>query len=181
MKKILPTTLLLAFGFMIGVITTCYLSKSASLPFLDMVRLNYQTEQYIMAVRAKKLGNTRQAVMHYANLVAASSSPGLYCFSKEREYWSTTFPFSSLVLARTSSISSVKGRQRAEAINRGMLADALEKSGRTEEAMSEYIKATHLLGVGDDIASVKKVIEKVTSSDDELLELEDKYTFLKKE
>ena len=55
-----------------------------------------------MAIRAKKLGDMNQAIIHYSNLVTSSSSPGLSCFSKAKTYWALLFPINSLVLEEIS-------------------------------------------------------------------------------
>jgi hypothetical protein len=176
MKKFLKTTLHIGIGFIFGVITISYLSMRASPSFLEMVRINYQLEQEIMAIRAKKNGNMNKAILHYSNLVSASSSPGLYCFNKNRKYWSMDFPITSLALEEiVSSMRTNSGEKKQEGENRALLADALEKTGRRKEATSEYIKASNLLGC--DIEKVKKIARIHMEYDERLLELQDQYTY----
>jgi len=55
MKKVLYSMLLLILGFLVGVCVMGYLSMIASKPFLEIVRLNYQMEEHIKAIRAKKI------------------------------------------------------------------------------------------------------------------------------
>ena len=172
MKKLFQTTLIIATSFTIGFMTMGYLSMRASVKYLELVRLNYQIEQQIMAIRAKKLGDMNQAIIHYSNLVASSSSPGLSCFGKTKTYWALLFPINSLVLEEISDTGkNGKSKEVEEGINRARLADALEGAGYTKEATSEYIKASHLLGCNNDIVRVKKIIKRVLASDEELLKL----------
>lgn len=176
MKKFLKTTLYMGIGFIFGVITISYLSMRSSPSFLEMVRINYQLEQEIMAIRAKKNGNMNKAILHYSNLVSASSSPGLYCFNKNRKYWSIDFPISSIILEEiVSSMRTNGGEKKQEGKNRAFLADALEKAGRRKEATSEYIKASNLLGC--DIEKVRKNIRILMEQEEGLLKLQDQFTF----
>ena len=96
LKKSVRAMFLIAIGFIIGTITMSYLCILASSSFLEIVKQNYQIEQKILAIHAKKEGNWKEAIRHYANLVSASSPPGLYCFNKN--YWSIDFPFASVIL-----------------------------------------------------------------------------------
>lgn len=177
MKKLLLISLIFVIGLATGIILTSYLAKYASLSFLDIVRLKYQTEQQIMAIRAKKMGKIDHAVVHYRNLVAVSSSPGLYCFNKELEYWTLSFPFSYPTLKPGNILADKRSTMYSEGINRAMLADVLDEAGEKEEARSQYLEAARLLGCDGDVAKVKKIIKGVLSSDDALLELEAEYTY----
>jgi hypothetical protein len=80
MKKFLYSVLLLATGVLVGIVLTSYLSMLASKSFMKIIRLNYQTEEHIKAIKAKKNSDMKEAIIHYRNLVEVSSSPGLYCF-----------------------------------------------------------------------------------------------------
>jgi hypothetical protein len=177
MKKLLCPIFLIGIGFIFGVIIMCFLSMRASSSFLEIVRLNYQQEQQIMAIRAKKSGNIHQAVIHYSNLVSVTSSPGLYSFNNNRDYWTIGFPLSSLVLSKIDDESTNKSKDFQEGINRGMLADVLEKCGRTQKAMQEYIRAAYLLGCKDDIIKTKEILKEILSFEDELLKMESMYTY----
>jgi hypothetical protein len=176
MKKLFKTILHMGIGFIFGVTTMSYLSMHASSSFLEMVRLNYQMEQQIMAIHAKKSGNMNEAVLHYSNLVSASSSPGLYCFNKNRKYWSMAFPIASVMLERVTSTGMNSGKKKIEGINRALFADALEKARRKEEATSEYLKASNLLAC-DDIGKVKEIATKHMKYEEELLKLQDQYIY----
>ncbi len=181
MKKLLKPILLLVLGFACGAIATCYLSMRASSYLIDVIEIDYQLEQQVMAIRAKKQGNLNQAVIHYSNLAAASSSPGLNCFTKVRKYWSMWFPFTSIMYRRMFDPISEKSKKTDEAFNRAVLADALEKSGRMEEANSEYIKAAHLFGWNNDISKVKKAVEGYMKSEDTVLKVhQDSYIYPQK-
>lgn len=148
----------------------------ASKSFLEIVRLNYLIEQHILAIRAKKGGDMNRAIIHYENLVSASRSPGLYTFDKSRKYWTFSFPFAFPILEQVPpEVANREPKKVTEAMYRAMLADALEKAGRTEEAMSEYVNASYLLGYTEDVGRVKEFIREVMPSDDELLKLQDQY------
>ncbi len=181
MKKFLKVILVLVIGFVGGVITTCYLSMRASSSLIDFIKIEYETEQELMAIRAKKQGNLNQAVIHYSNLAAASSSPGLHCFSRGNDIWSMDFPFGSIILRRMIDAIPEKGKNRDEAMRRAVLADALERSGRIEEANAEYSKAVNLFGCGWDISKIKEIAKAHMLYENTKLELlQDKFLYPQK-
>ena len=178
MKRFLKVILILVIGFAGGVITTCYLSMRASSSFIDFIKIEYETEQELMAIRAKKREDLDQAITHYKNLVAASSSLGLHCFSRGNDIWSMDFPFGAIILRRMVDAIPEKGKNRDEAMKRAVLADALERSGRIEEANAEYSKAANLFGCGWDISKIKEVVETYIQHEYKKLELlQDKYLY----
>jgi hypothetical protein len=179
MKKILFSILLLTVGVVIGVVVTSFLSMVASKSFINIVRINYQIEEQIKAIKAKKNADIKQAIVHYRNLVEASSSPGLYCFNDKRDLWSIDFPFAAVILGKISKSipNQAKGAERVAAINRAMLADALEKSGDTKAANYEYAKAANIIGLGNDIQKLKKIVQTIMSHDEAFLEMENQYTY----
>ncbi len=89
------------------------------------------------------------------------------------------FPFSAGILEKIRKSVPEEGAKKIEAINRAMLADALEKSGNTKAAFSEYMKAANLLGSDTNVDRVRKIVQGVISSDNELLRLEKQYTYSK--
>ena len=179
MKKFLFSMLLLTVGVVIGVVVTSYLSMVASKSLINIVRINYQTEEQIKAIKAKKNADIKQAIVHYRNLVEASSSPGLYCFNDKRDLWSIDFPFAAVILRKISkSIPyQAEGAERIAAINRAMLADALEKSGDMKAANDEYAKAANMIGLSNNIQKLKNVVQAIMAHDETLLKLENQYTY----
>lgn len=171
--------LLSALGFLMGVLVMGYLSMIASKSFLEIVSLNYQMEEHIKAIRAKENADMANAVIHYKNLIEASSPPGLYCFSDKRDLWSLGFPFMAVVLGQISKPIPAEGAKKREAMNRAMLADAMEKAGDKKAATAEYAKAADLFGFDANIERVRKIVQEVISSDNAILTLEKQYTYPK--
>jgi hypothetical protein len=177
MKKILYSVLLLTTGVLIGIFLTSYLSMLASKSFINIIRINYQMEEHIKAIKAKKNADIKQAIVHYRNLVEASSSPGLYCFNDKRDLWSIDFPFAAVILEKISKSVPVDGAEKVAAFNRAMLADALEKSGDMKAANYEYAKAANIIGLGNDIQKLKKFVQTIMSHDEAFLKMENQYTY----
>ena len=80
MKKYIVGLSLIIAGFIIGVIFMGLLSMEASEIYIETVRINYLTEQEVLAVRAQKDGDFNKALIHYSNLVYVTSSPGIRSF-----------------------------------------------------------------------------------------------------
>jgi hypothetical protein len=100
-------------------------------------------------------------------------------FNDKRDLWSIDFPFAAVILGKISKSipNQAKGAERVAAINRAMLADALEKSGDTKAANYEYAKAANIIGLGNDIQKLKKIVQTIMSHDEAFLEMENQYTY----
>ena len=84
------------FGFLLGFATMAYLSMRASVTFLELTRVNYQIEQQILGVCAKRRGDMNKAVTHYINGVAASSSQDMAFWKQAHPRWTFQFPVALL-------------------------------------------------------------------------------------
>ncbi len=160
MRKYIGGLSLIIAGFTIGVIFMGLLSMKSSNIYMETARINYSTEQEALAVRAQKDGDFNKSLVHYSNLVYATSSPGIRFF--ETRKWSFLFPFASIFIqAIGHNIDTSKiGQERIEGINRGKLAIILEALERKNEAEEQYHIAANLLGI-DNVQSVKEKVKSI--------------------
>lgn len=179
MKNILHKVIIFAAGFLIGVTLTSYLSMLASKSFVNIIRINYQTEQHLLAIKAKKNLDMKKAIVHYRNLVEASSNPGLYCFNEKRGLWSIDLPFTVFIMGDIAKTAPASGTEKVEAINRALLADVLEKSGDIDAANSEVKKSAKLMGFNADkeVQRLKSSVNNFLLSEEELFKIESQYTY----
>jgi len=180
MKKVIFIILAIIISFILGVFVMGYLSKKASLTFLEIVKFNYKIEQQILAVRAKQEGNFHKAAIYYTNIISVEEFPGLMCFNQTMNSWSFDFPFSTIFLQKMSEARLNRGVDITIGITHGRFAEILEFLGRNQEAQKEYQKAAKLMGVPGNINRVKEIIKKLEKSESELLKLQDKFTYQKK-
>jgi hypothetical protein len=182
MKKYAKHATLVLIGFVLGVVFMGYLSMRASSVLMDIVRINYITEQKILGIQAEKAKDYNKAVVNFNNVVSATSLPGLYSFSKDKKYWTFFFPFSALVLKRIQSSTGAPHTQRVidtgVGIERGILANALELAGRHKEAEEELSAASSLLG-HNDVEQTRRFIKDIIEVQEDLLEVQDQYTYSK--
>lgn len=142
---------LIIAGFIIGVVFMGLLSKQASKVYIEGVRIEYEIEQEVLAVRAQKDGDLNKALVHYSNVVYATSSPGIRFFETRQSTWSLAFPFAAIILQemRRNVDPSNIVRARIEGMNRGKLAIILKALGRNNEAEEQYQIAANLMGIND--------------------------------
>lgn len=160
-------SLFLVVGFVLGVLIMGLLSQKASKTYLEIVNVKYEIQQEKLASRAKKDGDLERALIHYTNLVDATSSPGRAFFNFDETTWTWGFPFAALFLHKISEGTDSQGiaRARNEGVNRGKLAAILEALGREKEASEQYKKAAALIGF-EDINRVKKLITTLESEEE---------------
>ena len=134
-----------------GVVSMGLLSMTASKLYSETVRIDYLIEQETLAARAQKDGDLSKALVHYSNLVYATSSPGIRFFKSLQSNWSFLFPFAALFLEEmTQNADPAKtGQAKIEGINRGQLALVLETLGRKDEAEEQYQIAANLMLIKD--------------------------------
>jgi hypothetical protein len=139
--------------------------------------LDYESEQNMLAIRAKTDRDMRSAVHFYRNL-AASASGNLVCFSRAQSQWDLFWPVTSLLLritaksAHVGPIEEEDSRRIVAGASMAKLAWALEQLGERSEADSVYTEALGLLPFCADIADVRAFVKGVMSGDEELLRLE---------
>lgn len=157
MKKLISIIAIALLSFSAGALFMCYMSLKASETFLDIVRVNYISEQEILASHEKKTQDTHQVVTRYKNIVEAKESPGLFCFSVKNNAWDFFFPFETIGLKEVKKEVGSRAFEYDLGISHGKLAYAYERGGFPEAAQKEYEKAGVLLHYSPE--RVKKVIE----------------------
>lgn len=171
MKRTILLASIAIVSFILGVFFMGYLSSTASITFLDIVKVNYINEQEILAIRAKKDGNINKAIYYYSNMVAAKESPGLRSFDINKNPWNLFFPFEAIELRKLSNTPRQRGIEIDIGFSHGKLANALEMAGLHKEAEEEYKKASILIRTSPE--KVKKLIDDLRNYEDEMLKLED--------
>lgn len=148
-----------------------YLAMESVPAFLQSVDQDFERRQWALAIQAKEHGNIDQAIVHYANIISASESAAERK-SQSGRTWTLFFPLAGPILGRISrSTATGKGASFQEALYRGLLADALEKSGRTTEARQSYLRAAQLLGHGAEIERVRALLNETLSHESDLLKI----------
>ncbi len=151
MKKFALGLSSLIAGMITGVILMGLLSMKASKIYLESIRIDYLTEQELLAVRAQKDGDSNQALIHYSNLVYATSPSGIRFFETMQSKWSFSFPFAAIIVEEIGRDAGASKLSRAgiEGVNRGKLGIILEALGRKNEAEEQYQIAAKLMGTND--------------------------------
>jgi tetratricopeptide (TPR) repeat protein len=180
MKKVLFITSLIALGFVLGVLIMGYLSKRASSTFLEIIKLNYITEQEVHAVRAKFNGDLDQAALYYKNIISAQDPPGLRSFDPYLSSWDFAFPFAAPILRKMQEVAPRRGGEALYGITHGKLAYVLEKMGKKEEAEQQYLMALEMIGRSSNGEWVKEFVEQLNSIDTLTLKLEGIFTYPEK-
>jgi hypothetical protein len=166
MKRLL---LGLTVGFLGGALAMAYLAKRANVQFVQLLRLAYEEDEERLAACARRHGEMHEAARHYANAADASSLDGLALWKRGRESWKLGWPIVSLVLERTGSLEGAeKLRWMDESRNRAMLAQALDRVGRSADAAEEYTRAAHLLDA--DVSRARSFATHWTPTEDKLLD-----------
>jgi hypothetical protein len=174
MRKLIGVAILFICGYLAGFMTMGYLAMESVPALLQSVDQDFEREQWALAIQAKQRGNIDQAIVHYSHVVWASESAAERNRHGGRT-WTFFFPLAGPILGSISqSTAKEKGAPLQEALYRGLLADALEKSGRTAEARQSYLRAAQLLGQGDDIERVRTLVNETLSHESDLLKITDR-------
>lgn len=165
MRRYLLLVVTFLGGGVAGVVLMGWLSMTASETYLDLVRTAYRHEQELLANQAWQQGDLRRALIHYDNLVQASSEAGIKALEPGHVRWPFSFPVAAIVLQSLSQRPGVsaKGRAYLEGVYRAKLARVLEATGRPEDARAEFGRAAQLMGV-DGIEQVKQFIKELDDS-----------------
>jgi len=173
MRKLIGVAVLLTIGYLAGFMTMGYLAMESVPALLQSVNQDFERRQWALAVQAKQRGNIDQAIVHYSNVISASESGAERSLQGGRT-WTFFFPLAGPILGRISqSTAKEKGAPIQEALYRGLLADALAKSGRTTDARQSYLRAAQLLGYGDEIGRVRTLVNEALSHESDLLKITD--------
>ena len=159
----------LALGFLGGALAMAYLAKRANVQFVQLLRLTYEEDEERLAACARRRGDMHEAARHYANAADASSLDGIALWKRGRESWKLAWPVASLVLERVGSLQGPEKVLRMdESRNRAMLAQALDRVGRSADAAEEYERAAHLLD--SDVSRARSFAAHWTPTEDALLD-----------
>ena len=158
MKKFFAFILPLLVGIVIGILIMGLLSMRASKMYLEVLRINYEHEQEMLAARARRDG-----------VVDVCLPNELRAFENTAAIWDFAFPFATPVL---EAIGDIPEKDRAYQINKGFklarLADTLERAGLRDDATSTWKEAAKLLG-HNDVKKARSLVKNLKQSDDELL------------
>jgi len=173
MKKLIGVIMLLVIGYLAGFMTMGYLAMESVPALLQMVNQDFERRQWALAIQAKQRGNIDQAIAHYSNVISAAESAAERSLQGGRT-WTFFFPLAGPILSRISkSTAQEKGAPIQEALYHGLLADALERSGRTNEAHQSYLRGAQILGHGDEIKRVRTLVNDALSHESDLLMITD--------
>lgn len=167
MKKNILSLMLFVCGFIVGITIFSFLARQAASSYADSIRINYQIEQQLLAIKSKKNDDYKTAVNHYKNIVE-SSNFSIKCFEKSKNLWTLGYPFFSF-FNKIIGIGKIERSNKTEGIYRALLSDALEKEGDLDAAIIELKKASILLGLENETDRAKKIAIEVLKSEDTLL------------
>jgi hypothetical protein len=169
MKKFFAFILPLLVGIVIGILIMGLLSMRASKMYLEVLRINYEHEQEMLAARARRDGALHWELAHRKNVVDVCLPNELRAFENTAAIWDFAFPFATPVL---EAIGDIPEKDRAYQINKGFklarLADTLERAGLRDDATSTWKEAAKLLG-HNDVKKARSLVKNLKQSDDELL------------
>lgn len=170
MKKKILNLIFFIGGFFIGIVAFSFMARQASFSYADSIRVNYQIEQQIMAIKAKNNKDYKDAVNHYKNIAESLSS--LECFKRSNDIWTLSYPIAAFI-NRLIGIGQIERSKKDEGIYRTLLSDALAKNGELNESIVELKKASILLGLDGDIDRVKAIGKVILKSEELLLPQKD--------
>jgi hypothetical protein len=150
-------------GVVLGGTSMNLLAMKASKVYLHAIRSDYLAQEELLAVQAQKRHDFNQALVHYNNMVYATSAPGDAFFKTAQSKWSFWFPFAALVIDQMGRDSKSSGlaQNKIEGINRGKLGMILEALGKKNEAEKQYQMAADLMGIKD-IQRLKETIRQMS-------------------
>lgn len=185
MSNIFKISGIFAIGLIFGAILMNLLNMYVRPTFRETIRIDFKTEQELLASRAAREGNEERALVHRWNVVDAETNDGFRAFSKERNKdidSSFFFPFHMLTLKammNPNDESQAKGAAIAEGLDRGRLALSLEFIGAQKDADKQWEIARDLIGKGS-IDEVKGLLLKVKELDNTETYLQAEEAVLKK-
>ena len=169
MKKFFAFFLPLLAGIIIGILIMGLLSMRASKMYLEVLRINYEHEQEMLAARARRDGALHWELAHRKNVVDVCLPNELRAFEDTAAMWEFSFPFTTPIL---EMIGDIPEKYRAYQIHKGFkiarLADTLERFGLRNEAASTWKEAAKLLG-HNDVEKARSLVKRLNQADDELL------------
>jgi hypothetical protein len=166
MRKGIIGVVIFLCGFILGIFCCLFLSMQAASSYADSIRINYQLEQHIMAVKAKAKDDMVAAIAHYKNIVDTSSS-AVGSFDNSKKIWTFSYPFLAGI-NKYLGVGQIERSEASEGIYRALMSDALERHGNIAEANIELRKASMLLGCNGDIMKAKEILKGVLKSEREL-------------
>jgi hypothetical protein len=172
-RNILCATILV-FGFLCGVLSTCYMMKKLRPTYVGVIRSGIQVEQAIAAANSAREKRWLESAMHRWLAANVESEQGFLIFHKDQNFYtdnSLFYPFSLLAVQKIEAMESIKkGRKIVEGINRGKLAVAFEKLGENILAEQEWERARALTN--------RKTIQETKEMVSRLLEYENSGEFI---
>ncbi len=172
LKRLSGPLALIFIGFLIGFFVMAHLSREASVYFATISLSEAKLDEQISAIKAKKHGDYEDAIYHYKNVDAIDRYLVEHAKDRSKDVWIYLFPLTSIATAAVLSSMRYdveKVRKASKATNLGLIADMMEKAGRKDEAESKYQEAASLLGNDYSVEKVRKMIVKMTLSEDKLL------------
>jgi hypothetical protein len=137
----------LVIGSVFGAWTMALLAQYASADFVDVVKANLRDELASVAHCSKEQGRMDDAAAQYAFMLDADTSS---MWDRARNAWTLSFPVAALVRETMRDPSNEDRPGADRGVRKAMLADALERAGRRDEAQLQHAAALRLLQLKDE-------------------------------